>query len=109
MKDFVLGETKKALGRLRMTILFIIRTIFIAAVNVIFWFLPLILMGYFVLQPVFRNVGKPSGYQTPAPHHGAAYGPQRNDENLVRPPSRPTDTLRAIESFLRELRFFKRS
>ncbi len=55
MKQFVITETKKALGRLKGTLAFIVRATFIALVNVAFWFLPLFLLGYATLRPFIAS------------------------------------------------------
>jgi hypothetical protein len=61
MRTFIVTEIRKALGRLKGTFVFIAKAAFIAMVNVVFWFLPLFLMGYFAIKPIL------SGWTEPQP------------------------------------------
>jgi hypothetical protein len=72
MRTFIMTEIGKAFGRLKGTFVFIVKAMFIALVNVVFWLLPLFLMGYFVVKPILSGgtethlVGTASISQVPA-------------------------------------------
>ena len=53
LRRFISEEIRKALGRLRATVIFVLKAFFVAVVNVVFWFLPLVISGYFLAKPMF--------------------------------------------------------
>jgi hypothetical protein len=108
MKAFMLRETRNALKRLEQTIIFITRTIFIAIVNVVFWLLPLFLMGYLAFKPMVHWIsdvnsgGRPSASSGNYPN-GQVYPVRRSQIFDLR------EIRRSIEYLLRELKFMKRT
>ena len=108
LKEFVSGEIRKALGRLRATVMFALKAVFVLLVNVVFWFLPLVLAGYLLGTPVLNGFNRPlatRGTSIPIGHDG-------------RPMGRPEETKRAFNvretsslasQFMREIRLFRRS
>ncbi len=108
MKGFIVNEVGKAIRRLKGTIMFALKAIFIVLVNIIFWLFPLFLMGYLVLQPAASGMRKfVYGSQTYS-HTG---GPLLQGSYPAREKPRVSlrESLQSAESFLRELRFLKRS
>ena len=68
MKEFVLAQIQKAFARLKRSIVAILKALFIVFVNLAFWLLPLIFMGWLVLSRIMSfaegltsAVGLPSG------------------------------------------------
>ncbi|GEM_PF-7126979 len=108
LKKFVSGEIRKALGRLRATVMFVLKAVFVLLVNVVFWFLPLALAGYLLGRPVlngFNRVVETRDTSMSIGHDG-------------RPMNRPEETKRAFNvreasslasQFMREIRLFRRS
>lgn len=78
MKDFVLEQTRKAFSRLKKSIVMILKVLFIIFVNLAFWLLPLILMGWFALSRVlsvasdFGSAVNLSGVQYSASSHSSS-------------------------------------
>ncbi len=52
MKEFVLAQIQKAFARLKRSIVMILKVIFIIFVNLAFWLLPLIVMGWLVVSRI---------------------------------------------------------
>ena len=52
MKEFVLAQIQKAFARLKRSIVAILNALFIIFVNLAFWLLPLIFMGWLVLSRI---------------------------------------------------------
>ncbi len=108
MKGFIINEAGKAIQRLKGTIVFALKAIFIVLVNIIFWLFPLFLMGYLVLQPVASGVRKfVYGSQTYSQTGGSP--PAGNYPAREKQRTSLINNLRSAESFLRELRFLKQS
>jgi len=52
MKEFVLTQIQKAFARLKRSIVMILKALFIIFVNLAFWLLPLIFMGWLVVSRI---------------------------------------------------------
>ncbi len=55
MKEFLKSEIRKAVGRLAKTMLFLVKSIATVVINLVFWLMPLFLMGYLTLRLVFMS------------------------------------------------------
>ncbi|PIQ87517.1 MAG: hypothetical protein COV74_00150 [Candidatus Omnitrophica bacterium CG11_big_fil_rev_8_21_14_0_20_45_26] len=109
MKAFVIGEIRNALRRLRRTFQFGVKVIFIAIVNVIFWFMPLVVMGYFLAKPLVRDLSARSvnrAGQTASPL-APVYESSESYANAKGPVTGAREMLNSAGAFLREIRFLK--
>lgn len=104
MKKFIKSEVRKAIGRLAATIVFMIKGLIVAAINLVFWLAPLLLMGYLTLKLVLASfdggVVSHMGSVQPSYHEPAA-----TDRQGINFP----DILRSAENFLRDLRILRRN
>ena len=102
MKTFIVTEIGKAFGRLKATLVFMVKALLIALVNIAFWLLPLFLMGYFTLKPIIAdwNATSPASPAaapgTPLPHREPVYAENKRMDF--------ESFLRSVRSFVRELR-----
>ena len=75
MKEFVLDQIRKAFARLKRSIVTILKALFIIFVNLAFWLLPLIVMGWLVVSRImsfaddFTSAVSLPGAQYSAPVH----------------------------------------
>ena len=80
MKDFMLDQIKKAFVRLKRSLLLILKALFIICVNLAFWLLPLVFMGWLVMSRILSfvsdftsTVNLPSGqYSAPSRSGGGS-------------------------------------
>ena len=80
MKTFVLEQIQKAFARLKRSIVTILKVLFIIFVNLAFWLLPLIFMGWLVVSRVMSfaddltsAINPPSGqYSAPVRSGGGS-------------------------------------
>ena len=107
VKTFMRSEAGKAIGRLKGTIVFVIKTLFIALVNLVLWLLPLMAMGYFALRPFSLGADR-TKFSPSAPVSKATYGKAEEGHPRNTIPVNFREMLRTAESFLREIRFLKR-
>ena len=74
MKEFILNQTRKALERLRRSIVMILKTMFIVFVNAVLWLLPMVFMGWVSMAWILSATGdhgpdramQGDAYQAPA-------------------------------------------
>lgn len=106
MKAFIVSQIRNALGRLKGTIVFIIKAMFISLVNVAFWLLPMFLLGYFAVKPLITDWRRATVAPiTSQPHHL----PTETSANYVEAKRFDLESLlRSVRRLLRELRGFKR-
>jgi len=111
VKEFVSSEIRKALGRLTATVVFGVKVVFVFLVNMIFWFLPIFLLGYLALRPFSSKARSVFSNQENVVPVGGRTDTLEVSLRRERSPSSPDigETLGPINSFLRELRFLKRS
>ena len=80
MKEFVLTQIQKAFARLKRSIVMILKALFIIFVNLAFWLLPLVFMGWIVMSRTLSfvsdftsTVNPPSGqYSAPVRSGGGS-------------------------------------
>ena len=104
MKDFMLDQIKKAFVRLKRSLLLILKALFIIFVNLAFWLLPLVFMGWLVMSRILSfvsdftsSVNPPSGqYSAPVRSGG---GLQKFDA---------AEMLRSAGYLVRESMFWKK-
>ena len=80
MKEFVLNQIQKAFVRLKRSLLMILKALFIIFVNLAFWLLPLVFMGWIVMSRTISfvsdftsTVNPPSGqYSAPVRSGGGS-------------------------------------
>lgn len=104
MKEFIKSEVRKAIGRLAATIVFMIKGLIVAAINLVFWLAPLFITGYLTLKLVLASfdggVVSHMGSAQPSYHEPAA-----TDRRGINFP----EILRSAENFLRDLRILRRN
>ena len=104
MKEFILNQTRSALGRLRRSVVMILKIVFIVFVNAVLWLLPLFFMGWLSLDWILSAAGDHSsvrstpGSQYQAPFRERSSTPGLDWRNL----------LQSAEYFMREIQFWKR-
>ncbi len=101
MRNFILNESRNAFERLKRTLIFIAKALCIGFVNCLFWFLPLILVGYLAVRPilaVFR--GEDSRINS--------FMPEPRAELKKQNPINIQDAVRSARSVLNDIRSMKR-
>lgn len=108
IKTFVFGEIGKALGRFKVTLLLMLKIGFISLVNVVFWLLPLMFMGYVLGRPVINGMKRSAPVYSPAsfPSDQLRHTEDRHLEG--EPALDIRGMLSQAASFVREIRFLKR-
>ncbi len=101
MKEFIIRETKKAMGRLKDTLVGIVKGVLFLAINAVIWLMPLAIMGYLgltLLLSAFDNAPRTGSFRAGYPQ---AVSSQRQKMNL-------SEMLQYGEDFWRTLQNFRR-
>lgn len=102
MRNFILNESRNAIERLKRTLVFIARALFIGFVNFLFWFLPLIFIGYLAVRPIMNLLTRED---SPAQ---ASYKSESRPEPSRQNPINIPDAVRSARSILNDIRSIKR-
>jgi hypothetical protein len=104
MKDFMLNQIKKAFVRLKRSLLMILKALFIIFVNLAFWLLPLVFMGWIVMS---RTLSFVSDFTSSVnPPSGQCSAPVRSGGGLQKFDA--AEMLRSAGYLVRESMFWKK-
>ncbi len=104
MREFILNQTRKALQRLRRSIVMILKTTFIVFVNAVLWLLPMVFMGWVSMAWILSATGDHGPERT---MQGNAYQTSAQERRRV-PVLDLRSMLQSADNLIRQIRFWKK-